>query len=326
MFVIWLLVITSGCSKPSRPKPAAAVPAAAQASSAPAAPAAPAEQIAGAIFNVPVPIGNYAFAKRVSYMFPRPWEERLSGEERERAIWEALILHYESFRRGIEVSDEEMERRIDSVLKDQKQSFARAGDPAAYAAWVKDALGEEVAHFENQMRYLYQIDKLRDQVRDSLPVTNTEPELQDEFLSERHHVGGDYVLFDSQAEAEAFYGAMTAPGTWEAAKAKDPNFSKPFGLITVQAIIDLWSVPKVQAFAFHALPLGTVAPPMPFGTKQWGVFRLLEKRTGDLAEFAPQRAAYDAKLTAKKRYVGLQQWIKAFVASAHLTISTNNHQ
>ena len=82
-------------------------------------------QVAGRIFGINVSASNYYFAKRVAYMFPRPWEENLSPADRERAIWEALILHYESFRRNITVSDEEMEARINSVLKNQKQTRKR---------------------------------------------------------------------------------------------------------------------------------------------------------------------------------------------------------
>ncbi len=161
------------------------------------------EAIAGYIFGVPVPAGNYDFAKRVSYMFPRPWEESLTGAEREQAIWEALILHYESFRRNVTVSDEELTKRIDSVLQSQ-QSFTKTGDPEAYARWIKEKLGESVEQFENQMRYLSQVDKLKDQVRESTAVTVTEEEMQQEFLNEQHHLGREADTFETKHAAEAF--------------------------------------------------------------------------------------------------------------------------
>jgi len=114
-------------------------------------------------------------------MFPRPWEEHLTGAQREQAIWEALILHYESFRRNVTVSDEELTKRIDSALKNDQQVFTKTEDPAAYERWVKERLNEDVALFENQMRYLSQVDKLKDQVRESTAVTVTE---QDEALKQ----------------------------------------------------------------------------------------------------------------------------------------------
>jgi hypothetical protein len=253
-------------------------------------------------------------------MFPRPWEEQQSPADRERSIWEALILHYEAFRQGITASDEEMEKRINSVLSSQQQPITRSNNPEAYARWVKETLGEDVHLFENQMRYLLEIDLLNDRMRASFPVAVTEPEMQEEFLNEQNHVGGDYVLFETKEDAEAFYERMKAPGRWEAEKAKDSNFSKPFSLITLEAIIDLWGVSQEQIYAFHALEPGSVGPPMPFGTTQWGVFRLLEKRTGDLQDFTTRRDAYYEQIKVKKQYEALKRWIDELKASAALKI------
>lgn len=74
-------------------------------------------------------------------------------------------------------------------------------------------------------------------------------------------------------------------------KAQGTRQVRPVSLMNLQAIINLWGVPKEQIYAFHAMNLGSVGPPMPFG-KKWGVFRLLEKRTGDLKDFPNERDAY----------------------------------
>ena len=277
------------------------------------------ETIAGYIFGVPVPVGNYSFAKRVSYMFPRPGEEGLSAADRERAIWEALILHYESFRRNVTVSEEALTKRIDGVLKDQQQSFTKAQDSAAYARWVKETLNEEVELFENQMRYLLQIDTLKDQVRESAAVTVTEQEMQEEFLNEQHHVGGEMVTFDTKAQAQAFYERVKEPAQWEAMKAKGESKVRPVSLMTLEAYMDLWGIPKEQMYAFHAMPLGSIGPPMPFG-KQWCVYRLLDQRSGNLADFPKQRDAYHQKIKTKKQYEALKQWIEELKTSAQLKV------
>ena len=279
----------------------------------------PQGELAGYIFGVPVPMGNYYFAKRVSYMFPHPWEERSSAEEHEQYIWEALILHYESFRRHITVSDEELEKRINDVLKSQQQTFTRSQDPAAYAKWVKDKVGEDTELFENQMRYLLQIDKLKDDVRQSLPVTVSEQEMQEEFLNEKHHVGGEMVVFDTKEEAQAFYERVKEPARWEAMKAKGEQKVRPVSLMTLEAYMDLWGIPKDQMYAFHALEIGSVGSPMPFG-KQWCVYRLLEKRSGDLANFPKERDSYDRQIKAKKQYEGLKRWVEELKTSANLKI------
>jgi len=296
------------------------------------------DELAGYIFGVPVPLSNYLFAKRVSYTFPRPWEEGRSAADRERLIWEALILHFESFRRGVSVSDEVLEQRINQVLQGQQQAFTRQGDPDAYAQWVRDTLGEDVAFFENQMRYLLQIDTLKDQMRESFSVSATEEELHEEFLNESHHVGGEMVVFDEWEAAQAFYEAHRDPAQWEAMKAarESPEVSqgaesrgpadhgqappiRPVSLMTLEAYRDLWSIPKEQLYAFHALDIGSVGPPMPFG-KQWCVYRLLEKRTGDLKDFPPKRDAYVRQVTQRKQYRALKEWTEDLKRQADLTV------
>jgi hypothetical protein len=282
-----------------------------------ASPATP--EIVGTIFGVPVPRANYEFAKLVSYRFPRPWEEQASAADRERFIWEALILHYEAFRQGITLSEEQLEEGINGVLRSQQQSFTRRSDPAAYAAWVKDAIGEDVELFEHQMRYLFTVDLLKERMRESFAVTVTDEEMRQEFLNEHHHVGGEMVIFDTREEAEAFYPQVREPTRWDAMKAKGDPPVRPVSTMTLEAYIDLWGVPKDQMYAFHAMEIGAVGPPMPFGT-QWCVYRLLDKRTGDLGEFPAKRESYLTQVQAKKRYARLAQWIEELKASAKLVV------
>jgi hypothetical protein len=287
------------------------------ASSAPA----PQQQIAGYIFGRPVPLENYHFAKRVAYLFPQYGEERLPEGEREQAIWKALIFHYESFRRNVTVSEAELEDYVNNtVLRSQNQPYTRSGDPAAYARWVEEATGEDVELFENQMRYLRQIEKLKQEVQASIAVAVTEEEMRQEFLNEKRHVGGEMAVFDSRDEAQTFYERAKDPSAWEAVKAGGEPPVRPVGLMTLEAYIDLWSIPKEQIEAFHAMPLGSVGPPMPFGTTQWCVYRLLEKREGNLEEFPKERDSYERQLKAKKQYEGLKRWMEELQASASLKV------
>lgn len=318
-----LLIAGSGCERAARQREKeaqqhAAIEAATTTVPPPPAPA-PSET-AGMIFGVPVPLGNYYFAKRVAYMFPKPWEEQATPEERERLIWEALLLHFDSFRRGVTISDQELEQGINEVLKSQQQAFTRGGDPAAYASWVKEHVQEEPELFENQMRYLFQIEKFKRQMRESLPVMVTEAEMQQEFLNEKHHVGGEMVTFDTKDAAQALYDEVRQPGAWETMKAKGERQVRPVNLMTLEAYVDLWSVPQAQMDALHEMAIGGIAPPMPFG-KQWCVYRLGEKRSGDLANFPAERESYRAQLTAKKQHEALKRRIEELKASAKLQIS-----
>ncbi|MBN1587249.1 MAG: hypothetical protein JW937_07455 [Candidatus Omnitrophica bacterium] len=276
----------------------------------------------GEIFGEPVPLGNYYFAKRVHYHFPRPGEQSQDPEKLEETVWENLILHFEATQRGLPITDQEFEERINKVLKDQNQSFTRK-DTEQYAAWVKETLGYDVALFENQMQYMLLVDKLKDEIRNSMQVTVSEEEMHQEFIDQRHHVGGEYVLFDTREEAEEFYQKYKKEADWEKAKTKDEEFCKNFSMITLQAIMDLWSVPRETIFAFHALDEGSVGPPMPFGTAKWGVFRLMEKRTGDLNDFPPKREEYFQRIERRKKYQALDEWVKNLKEQSKLKVFIN---
>ena len=283
---------------------------------------APAQQeIAGEIFSVPVSLSNYRFAKLVANIFARPWGGAdLPEEAREAFIWEQLILHYTSFERGVVVSDQELDDTVNQLLKDQKQTFTRKDSPEAYAKWAKDTLNEDIELLENQMRYLIQIRKLKDQVREEQTVTVTEDDMKQEFLNEKNHVGGEAVMFDAKTEADDFYAKYKKPAEWEKMKAAGQFKVRPISTMTLEAYMDLWGVPKDQMYAFHAMELGSVGSPMPFGTKQWAVYRLLDKKTGDLADFPKERQSYENQLQIKKKYDGLQKWIEQRKADAKLKV------
>jgi len=280
----------------------------------------PREPAAGEIFGVPVSLGNYAFAKRVAYTFPRPWgASDLPAKDREPLIWESLILHYEAFRRGIEATEEELDAMINELLSGQGLPFTRRGDPDAYRRWVVETLYEDTPLLENQVRFLIQIRNLKDRVRAEQAVSVTDAEMQEEFLNEQHHVGGEMVVFETKAEAEGFYAQVKGPGQWERMKTEGARQIRPVSLMTVEAYVDLWRIPRKQLLAFHALPLGSVGPPMPFGA-QWCVYRLLDKRTGDLKDFPAERDAYRAQVEMEKRYEALTRWIDGLKVLAALKV------
>jgi hypothetical protein len=279
-----------------------------------------ADSIAGEIFGVPVSMGNYSFAKRVAYTFPRPWGAAdLPLAEREQVVWDNLILHFEGFRQGITVTEDELDAAVNDLLKDQRQSFSRRRDPDAYRRWVSETLREDVELLESQIRYVLQIRKLKDHVLKQQRVAVTEEEMRQAFLSDQHHVGGELVVFTTKDEAEAFYRDVKDPKRWEAMKTRGTHSVRPMSPMTLSAIIDLWGAPRGQIQTLHAMSLGSVGPPIPFG-KQWGVLRLLEKRTGDLRDFPKERDRYVKRVEWKKKYQALEEWIDGLKRSARPTI------
>lgn len=284
-----------------------------------AAEAAPVEEFAGEIFGSPVAAGNYYFAKRVHSIFQRPEEKDLSPEEMERVIWHNLVLSFEAYRRKIEVTPEEFSQWVDSVLAALELPFTRTKDPEAYKKWAEEELKQSVEIFENQMRYLANIEKLRREIVKEMQVTVSEEELKDDYLNVENHVGGEYQIFETKAEADAFYEAHSTEKKWEKYKKQNPDKIKQFHPITLQAIIDLWGVPRDLIYEFHALDTGKVGRPMPFGNK-WGVFRLTEKRSGDLKLFPDQREACLKRVESRKKFQAAEQWLKDIYDQANVKV------
>lgn len=305
-----VLVLIQCGPKPQESKTAS--PAAAQ-------PAAPATELAGQIFDVPVPMGNYYFAKRVHGMFQTPEERAMTPEQMEQHIWHNLVLSFEASRRQIEVTEEEFSQWVDSVLSVLELKFTRTANPDEYKKWIEETLKQSVELFENQMRYLATIEKLKREIVKEMQVTVTEEEMRQDYLNTENHVGGEYLLFDTQAEADAFYESNKDIAKWESYKAANPDKVKPFMLITVQAIVDLWGVPQAQIDEFHAMPIGQVGKPLPFG-KQIGVFRLLDKRTGDFSNYETKKENLQKRVEARKKYQAGQDWIKNIDREANIQV------
>lgn len=322
--VVWGMVASSAARRQApKTSPEPAIPATSSAATGPTAlirRSDTSDDVAGEMFGVTVSRSNYEFAKRVASVFSRPWGAAdLPVAEREPLIWESLMLHYLSFQRGIQATEDEVERSVNTLLADAKQPFTRSGDPEAYRRWVVETLHQDVELLENQVRYLMQIRKLKDQLLKEQIVSVSDEELQQEFLGEQHHVGGEMVVFETKDEAQVLYERVKDPAQWEQMKAAGTPPVRPVSLMTLEAYADLWSVPRPQMEAFHALPLGAIGAPMPFGTK-WCVYRLLEKRVGHLEEFPAQREAYVQQVTRKKQYEALKRRIDEMKRSANLKV------
>ena len=264
---------------------------------------------AGILFGTPVPVGNYYFARRVHLTFQRPEEIKMPPEAKERLIWENLALSFQAAKKEISVTPEELDQWIDSVLGALDAKVKRSDKPA-YEKFVTETIKEPVELFENQMRYLATIEKMKREKVKEMKVTVSDEEIREEYMNVQNHVGGEFLLFPEKAGADAFFQEHTTQESWEAVKKQDAARIKTFPLMTVQAIVDLWGVPQEQINRFHALPLGTVGEPMPFGN-QWGVFRLMEKREGQLKDLVGEELeGYRKRVEIKKQYKARDEWLQ----------------
>ncbi len=169
-------------------------------------------ELAGQFFNMPVPMGNYYFAKKIVATFGAPWRGNpKTSEDLEDLTWQELVLSYEAFQRNITVSEDEVQEEVDKTLKADKVEFDREEDVEAYSDWAKEKLNESTEAFENQMKHLLQLRKLRQEVIDSIEPEVTEEEAYKKFLDEYNSLSVELVEIETQEEAQKFYKQALKP-------------------------------------------------------------------------------------------------------------------
>lgn len=275
----------------------------------------------GEIFKNPVPVNNYNFVRSVLAVFGNSWGPTPQTEQEFMdCAWEQLVLSYEAYRRNITVSRQELEEEINRTLTSEKGAFDWKKDKILYAAKVKEKTGEPVELFENQLRHLLQIKKLRSQVMDSFSPVVTDDEAYQEFLNEYNTLGLELVQFDELKDAESFYKQVNKrPKSWDKEKTKRPNDFKRPGFVSLEFLMDMWKIPKEAVYKMMQMKVNSVHPPSPI-YKGYGVLRVLEKRQADLEKYPQLKNNYIEQIKSKKKYQSLQDWIKNFKKQADIKI------
>ena len=115
---------------------------------------------AGRIFGKEISFREYQQANQTVVIFsPKPNDKQNlpRPEEIDAQVWQFLILSREAKRHRIPVSDEEVRGAILQLFAG-KEATELPRDP--YLAWVRTALHEEPAEFENQVREHLRVQKL----------------------------------------------------------------------------------------------------------------------------------------------------------------------
>ncbi|MDD5477086.1 MAG: peptidylprolyl isomerase [Candidatus Omnitrophica bacterium] len=279
-------------------------------------------EFAGEFFGAPVPIGNYYFVKGVIMVFgnrfgPQPQ----TAQELEDCVWDGLLLSYEAFRRNITVSQEEIENEIAKIIKDEKVEFDRKKDREAYAQWVKKRVNEPVELFENQIRYLIQLEKLRKEVMKSIKPEVSAEEAYQKFLNEYNTLAIELVQFDQLKDARDFYQkAEKNSRFWDKEKEKRPKDFKRPGFVALEFLMEMWKLPKDAVYKMMQMEIGRIYPPAPI-YKGYGVFKVLEKRPAEETKYPQLKQSYFEKVRMKKKYEGFNNWLKDLKQSANIKIS-----
>ena len=284
-----------------------------------------ANKIAGEFFKQPIPAGNYYFILRTALMFGTPWGGIPSDlEQAEKRVWDDLILSYESFRRNITVTDEDVSAEIEKTLKGHKVSFDWKEDKKAYADWTKTTIGGPVEFFENQIRHLVKLKKLQKEILDSMKPGVTEKEAYQEFLNEHNTLSVELVQFDELAKAREFYKkAKKSKRFWDKEKKREEQeikkeekqqkkkrkskFLRP-GFVALEFLMHMWKFPQDAVYEMIEMKVGSIYPPAPI-YKGYGVFKIIEIRRAKKEDFDKYRESYYNQIKTRKKYQGFNEWL-----------------
>lgn len=276
----------------------------------------------GEFFDTKVPRENYIFINTTYMIFSDQAGVAKEGKEREDKIWEDLVLSYEAFRRGVNVSQEEIDEEVKKILDAEKVTFDFKKDRQAYADWLKNKTNEPVELFENQLRHLIQMRKLRQQVMDSINPEVSDKEARDRFLDENSSLSAELREFETKNDAEAFYKKARADkGLWEEEKKKYPKEFRHPGFVSLAFLIDIWKFPREACYKMLKMEKGEVYGPEPI-YKGYAVFKVVDSKPANEADYAKENVknSYYEKVKAGKKYAGLEQWIKDIKQQANIKI------
>ena len=280
---------------------------------------------AGEFFGNPVPMGNYYFVRSAIMVFGNRWGANpQTPEEMEECVWNDLLLSFEAFQMNVVVTQSEIDEEITKMLDKEKPGFDWKKDNAAYTKWIKTKTGEAPDLFENQIKHLIQLQKLRKQVMDGIKPEVSEQEAHQVFLNQQNNLSLELVEFQSLKEAEEFYkNAKANPKFWDDEKALRPkDFRRP-GFVTLEFLMDIWKIPKDAAFEMMTMKAGGIYPARPI-YKGFGVFKVLEQRPANEADYAPHKEQYFDQIRSRKRYTGFDEWLKDLKQKANIKIYKAN--
>ncbi|MBU0633578.1 MAG: hypothetical protein KKB82_03620 [Candidatus Omnitrophica bacterium] len=169
-------------------------------------------ELAGEIFDVPVPLGNYYFAKKVVMTYSASWRGTPQNEEElEDLTWQELLFSFEAYRREIKAEEEEIDTEIDKTLKASKVDFRWRVDKEKFGEGAKNTVGVPVEIFRNHIGHLVQLEKLRKEIINSFEPEVTDEAAHQKFRDEYNTLSVELVQFDELEQAQAFYGEAIKP-------------------------------------------------------------------------------------------------------------------
>ncbi|MBI3322574.1 MAG: peptidylprolyl isomerase [Candidatus Omnitrophica bacterium] len=273
----------------------------------------------GEAFGKPVSAEEFQRHYRTANRFSRSGKvDRTEAETRQEA-WENLVFLDEAQRLGITVSRPELDAELKRLL--QEKGIEYGGD--MYRQWVRLMFREDVDTFEKGLEDLLRINKLLKQKTtfSDTAAPATDKEIEEKFRNQYNNFESEYIRFENKDDAEKFLKKVRSnPRLWketyDAKKAeKGQEGAAWINIMTIEAQVDLWKMPKEDAYRVIGLEEGEFA----VARNYYGdcVYRLLHKRTADPAKLDDKmREYYRTTLSRARQHQAAQSWLDDLIRRA----------
>lgn len=259
--------------------------------------------VVGEAFGREISGQEFAYHLKTAALLTRSGEQNRPKEEVAQEAWQNLIFLHEATKLNISVTPEELKKELERLLSEKDIEYGSED----YHAFTVTQLSEDSSVFEQRIGSLLVINKFMD-IKTNPEVSVTEEEMKQKFLNQYNSFESEYIRFETKQETEEFLKKIKAnPGLWKDTysekRALGQKGSAWINVMSLEALIDLWKIPKEDAYQIFSLDEGdfTVAEFF-YGD---AVFRLLRKKEADLKKYNEKKQQYyrDTLMSVKKRKI-----------------------
>ncbi len=255
----------------------------------------------GEVFGREVSGQEFGYYLKTASLFTRSGEQDRPDEEVIQEAWQNLIFRQGADELNITVSQEELREELNRLLSEKGIEYGTEG----YHAFIMMQLNDNDSVFKRRIEDLLIINKFME-LKTNPEVSVTEEEMKQKFLNQYNSFESEYIRFENEEEAEEFFEKVKQnPRFWKDTytekRAEGQKGAAWINVMSLEALIDLWKIPKEDAYRILSRKEGEfIAAKFFYGD---AVFRLLHKKEADMEKYDEKKKEYYRKMLTmvKKR-------------------------
>jgi hypothetical protein len=227
-------------------------------------------------------------------------------------VWLYLSLKREAEKQRIGATDEEVKKQILQLFQTEDMN------PAAYENWVRNVLRESPHNFEEMMRSLIRIQKLITSKLTELQPKVTQADIVQAFLDETSTIEAEVRMYENISEAKKDYETLKNPEDWEKAKQAAADKFQATGALSLYTLMEMWKVPRNDAYAMLTKAAGTITGPVPFAEGA-AIMKILNTKAAKPEEMdEAKKADYEKRAIDQKKLQRFRDWIKELLLKSNI--------